>query len=95
MQEISSKEYADLISQTEDNSAIGILGNLEEQFNKAYASGVIDATKDFMNNYKRIRDEFSSTNNGMTFESLDYFFSNIASQLMEAIKHDTEDLYNP
>lgn len=88
MQEISSKEYANLISKTvNDNVATGIIGNFEKQLNDAYKAGIVDATKQFLTNYKNIKDEFSANQAGMTFEALDYLFNSVASLLMEEVKN--------
>ena len=78
MREISSKEYADIISATTEK--IDMLKYT--QLNEAFDRGRLFATKHFMTTYKTIRDHFSENMNGLSFEVLDQLFAQCAGEII-------------
>ena len=80
MREISSKDYAELVSKTD--AAQACAGNTDETLDKAYRAGVIHATKYFMDMYKAARDNYYGKIDGMSFEALDFLFQSCAGSLI-------------
>ena len=78
MREISSKEYADIISATSENVDMLKYYDLKEAFDR----GRLFATKHFMNTYKAIRDHFAEEMNGLSFEVLDQLFAQCAGEII-------------
>lgn len=78
MQEISSKEYAEIISATSEKVDMLKYNELNEAFDR----GRLFATKHFMNTYKTIRDHFAEEMNGLSFEVLDQLFAQCAGEVI-------------
>lgn len=78
MREISSKEYAEMISVRTDNVDMIKYDDLNEDFDR----GRLFATKHFIDTYKAIRDHFSENMNGLSFEVLDKLFAQCAGEIM-------------
>ena len=78
MREISSEEYAEVISATSDK--VDMLKYNE--LNAAFDRGRLFATKQFMTTYKTIRDHFSESMSGLSFEVLDQLFAQCAGEII-------------
>lgn len=78
MREVSSKEYAEIISATTEK--VDMLKYT--QLNKAFDRGSLFATKYFMTTYKTIRDHFSEKMDGLSFEVLDKLFAQCAGEVI-------------
>ena len=93
METLSSKEYADIISQTTNEKELqesyeanlmAMGKDMPYQLEDAYKQGKVNAIKHVMEVYKSVREHYSHME-GLTFEVFDVMLAEAVNQVLEEI----------